>query len=474
MSQKVTLKKAALINASGRYSKIVLALLVNAVLARILTPDDFGVIAIVTVFTTLFTSISDMGFGTAVIQRKDLSQSQIEDIYSFTGYLSVGIAVIFFICGWPIAAFFQDERYVSLCQLLSVSLFFSALNMVPNGVMNRDKRFKSLAFRTFAVYAASSIFAIVLALNGAGYYSLAVQSVVSSLATFVWNIVTTRLRFSIRFDMSSVRNVMSYSSFQFAFNMVTYISDNLPNFIVGKLFGTSDLGYYSRAATLTTYPVTNLAGVVTPVLHPILSDYQERKEIIYRNFIKVSKLLAFLGLYISAVFFIAADELTWVMYGPGWEKSVSCLRWLSIAIMPTMMNAVVAGVFQSLGETRLLFINSCINTAVTIFAIFAGSLLGGTIDSLAAWVGCSRIFHLISAHYMLISLGFGLPLRSFIKEYSDVALAGIFTAALSLVLHNSGIVIEDKLISLIVKAAILAVPTLVTMLLSKVWARSRA
>lgn len=460
MSASVSLKRAALINAAGKYSKVVLALLVNAILARILSASDFGTIAIVTVFTTLFTSVADMGFGTAVIQRKDLTKDQIDDIYSFTGYMSLGLAALFFICGWPIASFFQDDCYVPLCQLLSVSLFFSAFNMVPNGIMNREKRFKSLALRTVAVYSVSSVFAIALALGGAGYYSLAAQSVVSAFATYVWNVLTTRPRFKVRYSFESVKGVLGYSGFQFAFNIVTYISDNLANFIAGKLFGNANLGYYSRAATLTTYPITNLAGVITPVLHPILSDYYGRKDIIYGYFLKVSKLLAYTGLFVSAVFFLASDEIVRIMYGEGWGDSVVCLQWLAIAIMPSMMNASVGGVFQALGDTRLLFINSCINTCVTVLAIFAGAFTGGTIESLAMWVGCSRIFHLITAHGMLVGISFGYDLLPFIKEYRKV-FVGILLEVLIIALWNClSLSVGNFLLSLAVKTIVLAMPLL--------------
>lgn len=473
MAKIMSLKSAALINATGRYSKVVLALLVNAALARLLTPGDFGIIAIVTVFTTLFTAVSDMGFGTAVVQRKDLSRSQIDDIFSFTGYMSLAIAIIFFLCGWPIAAFFQDDCYISLCQILSVSLFFCAFNMVPNGIMNREKRFKSLALRTFAVYAISSALTIVLAINGAGYYSLAFQSVINAAATFAWNVVTTRPRFSFRFQMSSVKGVLSYSGFQFAFNVVTYISDNIANFIVGKMFGNTELGYYNRSATLTTYPVTNLAGVITPVLHPILSDYRDRKEVIYKSFVKISKILAYSGLFVSSLFCLAANEVVWLMYGSGWEQSAICLQWLSLAIMPSMMNAAVGGVFQSLGETRLLFINSCINTAVTVGAIFAGALLGGSIYSLAVWVGLSRFFHLVSAHGMLIVLAFRYPLLPFIKEYSGVVISLVLAIVLSVAYLQLVPAIDNKLVSLIAKAAALAIPTLLPILIVRTKARNK-
>lgn len=434
MGRKVSIKKAALINAAGKYSKVILALVVNAILARILQPEDFGVIAVVTVFTTLFTSIADMGFGTAVVQRKDLQNSQINDIFSFTCYMSAVLAILFFICGWPIASFFNDSLYVPLCHLLSVSLFFSALNMVPNGIMNREKRFKSLALRTVCVYGFSSVVAIGLALGGASYYSLAWQSVISSFATFVWNFTSTKPCFKFQFEMQSVRSVFGYSGFQFAFNLVTYLSDNMDNFITGKLYGSTNLGYYSRAFTLTTYPTTNLAGVITPVLHPILSDYVDDKRKIYSAFVRVSKLLAYAGLVASTFCFLSAEEIVYFMYGDGWTLSAECLKWLSISILPSMMNAAVGGIFQSLGDTKLLFINSCINTVITFSAILLGASFGANVVNLAFFVGSSRMLHMFTAHYMLIKISFGYPLKNFLCEYKGVFAAFMANAILVFVL----------------------------------------
>lgn len=131
MAKNMSLKSAALFNAAGRYSKVVLALLVNAALARILTPGDFGIIAIVTVFTTLFTAVSDMGFGTAVVQRKDLLRSQIDDIFSFTGYMSLAIAIVFFLCGWPIAVFFSRQLLHSSLSDSECQSFFLCVQYGP-------------------------------------------------------------------------------------------------------------------------------------------------------------------------------------------------------------------------------------------------------------------------------------------------------------------------------------------------------
>ena len=174
------MKKAALINAAGKYSKIFLSLIVNAVLARILSAEDYGVVAVITVFSTFFTTFSDMGFGPAIIQNKDLTKEDVNNIYSFTVYISVVLMILFAICSFPIALFYSDKVYVPLGQMLSISLLFNSLNMVPNGILNRDKKFVNIAIRTVVVYVGAAAITIILAFMGVRYYALAIQAILTA------------------------------------------------------------------------------------------------------------------------------------------------------------------------------------------------------------------------------------------------------------------------------------------------------
>lgn len=416
MGDRVSLKRAAIINAAGKYLKILLSLVVNAILARILSAEDYGIAAVITVFSTFFTTFSDMGFGPAIIQNKNLTEDDVNNIYSFTVYISVGLMVIFAITSFPIAAFYGDQVYISLGWLLSISLLFNALNMVPNGMLNRDKKFVRIAIRTVVVYLGSAAITILLAFMGLRYYALAIQAILTALFTFVWNYATTRLHFRIGFDMDSIRKVMDYSGYQFAFNVVNYFSRNLDNLLTGKFMGNAELGYYNKAYTLMLYPVNNLTGVISPVLHPILSDYQKHIDIIYRKYMKIVKLLLCLGLYIAPVCFLAADEIITILYGSNWGSSVICFQLLSIAIIPQMINSSAGSIFQALGNTKLLFMNSCINTGITVVAICVGVFWGKSIQVLAFCVAVAYLCHFFTAFIMLIKMGFRYRISRFAKE----------------------------------------------------------
>ncbi len=427
------IRRAAMISAAGRYAGVLLSVAVSAVLARLLTPEDYGVVAVITVFSAFFSTLSNMGFGTAVIQKKELSGDEVRDIFSFTVFVALLLALLFAAFSHVVARIYGNPVYVPLGQLLSISLFFSAADMTPNGILNREKKFAFLAVRSFTVSLVSAGAAIAAAYAGLRYYALVLQAILSGLLGFLWDCAVTRPGFHLRFSMAPVRKVFSYSGFQFAFNLVNYFSRNLDNLLTGKYLGSAQLGFYNKAYTLMLYPVNNLAGVVSPVLHPVLSDYQDRKEIIYEKYLRVLRFFICVGAFVAPVCFLCADEIIGILFGDQWSASAACFRLLAVAIIPQMMNSGAGGVFQSLGNTRLLFLNSCINTVITVSAILAGIFWGGDIVVLSGFVAAAYVLHTVTAFYMLIRYGFGYSLRAFLSGLKKEGLLVAVMAASDLV-----------------------------------------
>lgn len=460
----MNIKKASFINAIGKFSTIFLNLAVNAVLARILSAEDYGVVAVITVFSTFFTTFSDMGFGAAIIQKKELTPEDVNNIFSFTGYVAAILAVLFLLLAYPISLFYNNSAYISLGAMLSISLFFNALNMVPNGMMNRDKRFVQIAVRTVVVYLSAALITIGLAFAGLRYYALAIQAILTALFNFLWNYLQTRPSFRPKFQMESIKKVLNYSGFQFAFNLVNYFSRNLDNLLTGKFIGNAALGYYNKAYNLMLYPVNNLTGIVSPVLHPVLSEYQNQPRVIYEKYVKLVKLLACLGIFIAPVCYLAGSEAIQILYGSNWLQSITCFQLLSLAIIPQMINSSAGAIFQAINQTKLLFISSCINTAVTITAILIGIFAGGNIVILSACVAAAYILHFATAFFMLIKKGFRFDLKPFLLEMlPELVILVIMIAGVLLYPFRIG----NIFLSAIVKAMWLGVFYLVGLVVTK-------
>lgn len=437
MKKEYSIKRAALINASGKYSTILLQLFVNAILSRILTPNDYGIVAVITVFSTLFISLSDMGFGAAIIQHKDLTKEEIDGIFTITIFIAIILALIFSGASFFIAEFYNNCVYIPLGILLSVSLLFNALNMVPNGIMNRNKKFMIIAIRTVCAYAISALIAIIVACLGGKYYAIVIQTMFSSIVIFLWNLFETRPKIRIKGCLHSVSKVINYSGYQFAFTIVNYFSRNLDNLLTGKFMGSTALGYYNKAYSLMLYPINNLTGIISPVLHPLLSDYQKNKEIIYKKYMIIVKILALIGAFIGPFCHFASNEIIMILYGKQWGDSIKCFEILSFAIFPQLIGSSAGSIYQSLGKTKLLFYNGVLNTIITIIAILIGVLIGKNVIILSKYVACAYIIHFITVYFMLIHIGFEYQFLVFLKEFIPeivillLMIAFIFTVNIS-------------------------------------------
>lgn len=458
------MKNAVFVIAIGKYSRIFISLIINIILSRLLTPEDYGVVAVVTVFTTFFASLSDMGLSAAVIQIKELSKKDIDSIFSFSVYYALLLAMIFIFLSGFIADFYGSLIYKKVCILLSIALLFEALNTVPNGIMNRKKKFKEISMRIVLTYIFSAFIAIILAFLGWKYYALVMQSIITAIITFLWNYKTTRPKFHFSFSLKSIDKIKKYSSFQFAFNILVYFSRNLDNLLTGKFMGSTELGFYNKAYTLMLYPVNNITNVIAPVLHPVLSDYQNKKNTLYISFVNLTRILFLIGTIISGICIIASSELIILAFGNQWFQSIDCFKVLSIAIVFQMINGTTGAIYQSLGNTKQLFLNGAVNSVITIVAIFIGIFIGKDIYLLALAVALAYVVQCLISFSLLIHFGFQYKIKKFFFSLRK-EIGFLIIIAISIVCWRW--TIPNMWISLIIKSSYILMISLAYLLISK-------
>lgn len=445
---EISIKKAAMINFTAKYANIIIQIIYNAILSRILTPQDFGIVAVTTVFITFFMLFADMGFGTAVIQNKTLTRDEIDSIFSFTFYMAILLWILFALFSVPMSMFYGNDVYKPIGIILSFALFFNAMNMIPNAVLLKNKRFKTVGLRLVTVSVLTCILTIIMALVGFRYYAIALYSVISSFFTFIWNYRSTGLKLKLKPDMAAVKKIRDFSMFQFAFSFVNYFSRNLDNLLTGKFIGSTALAYYDKGYRLMLYPVSNLTFVITPVLHPILSDHQKDKEYIYTNYLKVVKILSLLGVFISLYCFFSAKEIVLLVFGNQWVNSVESFKFLALSVWAQMVASSTGAIFQSLGNTRLMFICGLYTAAVIVSAIILGVSFKN-ITIVAACVTAAYCINFFITYFMLIKKGFGYSYICFLKKFiPDLIIFIIMFAALYI---SSFYKIENNFLSALYK-----------------------
>ena len=416
MREVTSIKTATLLNAAAKYTNVIFNLLATSILARILSPEDYGVVAVVTVFSTFFLLFADIGLGSGIIQNKDLNDDDISNIFSFTIYLGLALMVLFILCSYPISLWYGDSVYFTLGVCLSFSLFFNAINMIPNALLQKEKQFVVIAIRTVVVALISYGVAIALALLGWRYYALVFQSIVSAFLAFAWNYRSVKLRIHLRFNYNSIKKILNYSIFNFAYEVLNYFGRNLDNLLTGKFIGKVALGYYNKAYNLMLYPVSYLTYAITPVLHPILSDYQNERKTIYDNYIRIFKVLSLLGTFFSVYCYFAAEEVILILYGRQWQSAIPCVRALSISIWFQMTAASCTSVFKSLGDSKTRFYSGVIYVPIQIVCIVIGIIVGN-IEILSIFVAVSFIVRFVIEYYFLIRRCLH---ESLVKFYRDL------------------------------------------------------
>ena len=453
-----TMRGAAAIQFASKYASATLQVAITAVLSRVLTPEEFGPVAVVSVFTAFFTMLSDTGIGVAVVQFDDLTEDDYGALLSFCGVFGVGLTAAFCLAGWPISWAYGDGSLVGLCAASSGALLFGTLNMVPNGLLLKEKRFAAIGVRLLVATAVSGAVAVAGALAGLGAYSLVLQPVVSAAVVFAWNLVARPVRGLTLHFSGPIRRVAGYSGFQFGFNVVNYFSRNLDNLLIGRALGTVQLAYYDKAYKLTTYPMSAFSGVIGSVVQPYMAEHQDDPGRVFGGWMRVQRVISLVAAPAAALLFCCADEVVLVLFGEQWGASGPLLRALAPSVYFQMMNNTSGAFFQSLGRTDLMFRCSLVNTAVTVSAIIAGIALGSSL-AIAALVSAAYCAHIAAVVHYLVVRCFREGLGCLSAFAPDLAAA---VASASLALAAGRLVGGATLLALASKVAVIALAYLVT------------
>lgn len=459
--------------AIAKYSGIIISLAVMAVLARLLPPEDFGVMAIVTVIVNFFGIFTNIGFSAAIIQYKELSSRDLSNIHAFTLWIGLFLSIAFFASSWLIAAFYHDSQLIPLCQILSISLFFSAAAIVPNNLFYRDKDFRFIAWRTFWIQLLCGIISIIAALLGMGIYTLTLQPILSSLLIYVVSLHRYPQTFQWTWGIESVRKIWNYSFYQFLFGLVNYFTRNLDKLLIGDALGLKQLGFYEKSYRLMMLPIQNITHVLTPVMHPILSDLQNEKLQLSMAHERIVKLLTLIGFPLSALLYFCAPELVLLFFGNQWSESIPIFRILSLTVGIQLVLSSSGSIYQAAGDTRGMFFCGLFSSTVTIICIIIGIYY---LQSLEATAWCIVLSFILAFIQCYIQMYFGTLHRS-IKHFYQILLLPILLTILVFITNyclSLSIANWPLLITLFIKCVITLIVCLVFIQISGIYSIKEA
>jgi len=470
--------------ALAKYSNIIVSIIITAVLARLLTPSEYGIVAIVMVFITFFTYLADFGIGPALIQNKELEKEDIESIFSVSILIAVILSALFYFSAGIISQFYDNPGLLNIARWLSLSVLIFTMNVVPSALNKKELKFKALGIISVVVQVVSGVIAVVLALLGFSYYALIFKAIISGLFLFLGSYYLNPVKIAFHIRWSSILKIWRFSTYQFLFNFINYFARNTDNLLIGKFFGSSMLGFYDKAFTLMLMPVQNLTHVITPVLHPVLSDYQDRKDKIYNSFITLVRILTTIGFPLSVLLYFSGEEIIYLFYGSQWTQSVPVFRILALIVGVEILLSSTGSFFQSANRADLLFLSGVITSTLIILGVLYGIFIEKSLLGVATGLVVARLLNFLMSIYLLIRRTLGFPLSGFFMELAMPVFISASVLLANLLFRQ--VTIDNIYIEFILKLTISFIAFLVAFVCSKrnrklirsitsgVWSRMRS
>ena len=254
-----------------RFSVQFIHLFLSIILARILSPSDFGTIGMLNIFLALSQSIIDCGFSNALIQKKD--RTQID--YSTTFYINIGLGIIIyallFIASPYIATFYNQPILSTITKVVALNMIINSLIIVQRTKLIIELKFKVLAIVNTTSVIISGIIGLILAYKGYGVWALVFQTIISNLLSLLLTWYLSKWKPSLEYSKTSFNSLFKYGSKLLITSLYGPIFENLSTVIIGKYYTTNDLGYYTKAISLAQFPSMNTTSIVSRVSFPILS-----------------------------------------------------------------------------------------------------------------------------------------------------------------------------------------------------------
>jgi O-antigen/teichoic acid export membrane protein len=350
--------------------------IVGIVLARILSPKDFGLIGMLTIFIAVSQSFIDSGFTSALIRKNNCTPEDYSTVFYYNIAVSIFLYSLLFVFAQYISIFFDEPQLKSLIQVLGAGLLFNSLSIIQRTILTKELNFKLQMRISIIASIVSGILAICMAAFGLGVWSLAVLTIsrlgLTSLLFWIWS----SWRPMRNFSMQSFNELFSFGSKILISGLIDTIYRNVYYLIIGKFFSVVELGYYTRADQFQALPSQNLNGVISRVSFPVLSNIQNDKlqlKTAYKKLIKSTMLITFvLMLGLAAI----ARPVILTLIGEKWLPSVIYLQMLCVVGMFYPLHALNLNMLQVKGRSDLFLHLEIIKTILAVPMIIIGIYWG--------------------------------------------------------------------------------------------------
>ena len=353
-----------------------LQLAATVILARVLTPKEYGLLGMVLVFTGFASSIVDMGLGASIIQRSAVSVRHLNSVFWLNVATGMALTAVFALAAPLVARFYDEPQLRLLTAAIAMNFFLGSLNVVQSALLDKALDFRSKFWIETVSTLASGIVALALAFTGAGVWSLVGQSLTLTAVRVLMMWRQSSWRPAMSFDVSAIRELLHFSGHLMGFGALIYWTMNVDKLVIGRWIGSSALGIYSLADKLMRLPLVNISDVTTSVMFPALCAIQDEMDAVKRAYLRGSRMIALLTFPMMIALGVLAEPAVLVVYGSKWRESIVILQLLCFAGMALATFNTAGWIFLSQGRTDILFRLGIYSTVVRAVGVLIGAHWG--------------------------------------------------------------------------------------------------
>ena len=376
MAKQKSLKKKA---ASGmiwtsiqKFSKTGIRFISGIVLARLLTPFDYGCIGMLTVFITLSESFIDGGFGSALIQKKRPTQTDYSTIFYWNLGLSFLLYLVLFFSAPAISRFYGIPILSDVLRIQGLILFIYAFNIVQRNQLYKQLKFKVIAVTRVVTSIIALIVTIIMAIMGFGVWALVVQNLIAAAIPAIVFWIYTKWRPSLTFSWNSFKELFNFGIFMFLTHLLNNFCSQIQNLIIGRFYDPTTLGYYSKAQSTEKLASHTISGVMTSVTYPLYAEVQDDMPKMCNMIKRLTTTIAYLSFPLLAILLLVAKPVFIILYSDRWLDSIPYFQMLCIAGLGSCLIAVNTQPIAAIGKSQTMFTWTLIKRFIGIVAIIIG------------------------------------------------------------------------------------------------------
>ena len=414
--------------------------------ARLLMPADYGLVAMGSIYLGLLALVSEFGIGTTVVSRPDLPKSEIEQLNTLALFLGVGSLLVSAVAAWPLGVFFRSKELPPLIIAMSAAYTINAFQVVPQALLRREMRFRTLALidvaRGFLVPAGT----LVLALAGFRYWALAGGTLLSMAVSTAGVLINRRCGFA-RPRLSQLTGSVRFSGEVLGSRLAWFVYSNADFTVAGRRLGEVGLGIYSFAWTIAEAPIEKIYVLLADVTPALFAAVQKQRDDLKRYFLNMTELLTFAAFPAAIGLSVTAPDLVYVLLGPKWEGAVVPLSLLAAYSVVRSVTTLYGHLFIAVGETKFSLYTSVATAIVMPIACLIGSRWGPTGIAMA-WL----VVHPVQTYVTLSKVQRILDLR--LRDYIGslrLGIDGSIVMAVAVLMIREWLPVDSVVVRLIVE-----------------------